>query len=97
MSGTHRIILLESLLWGTPIISARLMRRLRIAVSPEDTASIMTPMRVTEPTQSPRKYFTMSERTHVAFSAIFSGKRLYIASPAAAHIIAITPSTIIMP
>ena len=90
-------ILFDSFFWGKSNISARLILRLLIAVSPEDTARIITPNKVIEPTHSPKKYFAMSESTQVAFSSIFSGKRLYIARPAAAHIIAITPSTIIIP
>ena len=53
-----------------------LIRRLRIAVSPEVIASTTTPSSVIIPTHSPRKYFVMSASTQFAFISIFSGKRL---------------------
>lgn len=62
--------------WSMWNISARLSRRLRIAVSPEVIARMITLITVTAPTQEPRKYLVISLSTLVGLSAIICGKRL---------------------
>ena len=62
--------------WGTRVISARVRRRERRAVSPLVMARTMTERTVTVPIQEPRKVRVLSMRAWVAGLAMSSGKRL---------------------